>query len=84
MEAARKEKAIDALNMAASFKTVAEDWLTTRVSGWSESYTKQVRSALEKDVYPVLGKRSIVDITARVELIAFNLWNWPTDEVNDV
>ncbi|EPQ8346296.1 tyrosine-type recombinase/integrase [Escherichia coli] len=65
MEAARKEKAIDALNMAASFKTVAEDWLTTRVSGWSESYTKQVRSALEKDVYPVLGKRSIVDITAR-------------------
>ncbi|WP_097492342.1 tyrosine-type recombinase/integrase [Escherichia coli] len=65
MEEARKEKAIDALNMAASFKTVAEDWLTTRVSGWSESYTKQVRSALEKDVYPVLGKRSIVDITAR-------------------
>lgn len=47
MEAARKEKAIDALNMAASFKTVAEDWLTTRVSGWSESYTKQVRSALK-------------------------------------
>ena len=35
------------------------------MSGWSESYTKQVRSALEKDVYPVLGKRSIVDITAR-------------------
>ncbi|MIB73866.1 DUF4102 domain-containing protein [Escherichia coli] len=65
MEAARKEKAIDALNMAASFKTVAEDWLATRVSGWSESYTKQVRSALEKDVYPVLGRRSIVDITAR-------------------
>lgn len=65
MEEARKEKAIDALNMAASFKTVAEDWLATRVSGWSESYTKQVRSALEKDVYPVLGKRSIVDITAR-------------------
>lgn len=65
MEAARKEKAIDALNMAASFMTVAEDWLTTRVSGWSVSYTKQVRSALEKDVYPVLGKRSIVDITAR-------------------
>ncbi|HHH6004085.1 TPA: tyrosine-type recombinase/integrase [Escherichia coli] len=65
MEEARKEKAIDALNAAASFKTVAEDWLTTRVSGWSESYTKQVRSALEKDVYPVLGKRSIVDITAR-------------------
>ncbi|HBL7869253.1 TPA: tyrosine-type recombinase/integrase [Escherichia coli] len=65
MDLARKEKAIDALNMAASFKTVAEDWLATRVSGWSESYTKQVRSALEKDVYPVLGKRSIVDITAR-------------------
>ncbi len=65
MEEARKEKAIDALNMAASFKTVAEDWLTTRVSGWSESYTKQVRTALKNDVYPVLGKRSIVDITAR-------------------
>lgn len=65
VEEARKEKAIDALNMAAGFKTVAEDWFATRVSGWSESYTKQVRSALEKDVYPVLGKRSIVDITAR-------------------
>lgn len=65
MDLARKEKAIDALNMAAGFKTVAEDWLATRVGGWSESYTKQVKSALEKDVYPVLGKRSIVDITAR-------------------
>lgn len=56
MDLARKEKAIDALNMAAGFKTVAEDWLATRVGGWSESYTKQVKSALEKDVYPVLGK----------------------------
>lgn len=65
MDLARKEKAIDALNAIASFKAVAEDWMTTRVSGWSESYTKQVRSALEKDVYPVLGKRSIIDITAR-------------------
>ena len=33
MDLARKEKAIDALNMAASFKTVAEDWFATRVSG---------------------------------------------------
>ncbi|HAV8165111.1 TPA: tyrosine-type recombinase/integrase [Escherichia coli] len=65
MDLARKEKAIDALNAIASFKAVAEDWFATRVSGWSESYTKQVRSALEKDVYPVLGKRSIIDITAR-------------------
>lgn len=65
VEQARKEKAIDALNMAAGFKKVAEDWFATRVGGWSESYAKQVRSALEKDVYPVLGKRSIVDITAR-------------------
>ncbi|EEW0731939.1 tyrosine-type recombinase/integrase [Escherichia coli] len=65
MDLARKEKAIDALNAIASFKAVAEDWMATKVSGWSESYTKQVRSALEKDVYPVLGKRSIVDITAR-------------------
>lgn len=65
MEQARKEKAIDALNMAAGFKKVAEDWFATGVGGWSESYAKQVRSALEKDVYPVLGKRSIVDITAR-------------------
>ncbi len=65
MDLARKEKAIDALNAIASFKAVAEDWMATKVSGWSESYTKQVRSALEKDVYPVLGKRSIVNITAR-------------------
>lgn len=46
MDLARKEKAIDALNAIASFKAVAEDWMATKVSGWSESYTKQVRSAL--------------------------------------
>ncbi|ENZ7220405.1 tyrosine-type recombinase/integrase [Escherichia coli] len=65
IEEARKTKAIDAVNAAASFKAVAEDWLATRVSGWSENYTKQVRTALKNDVYPVLGRRSIVDITAR-------------------
>ena len=47
--------------MAASFKTVAEDWLATRVSGWSESYTKQVRTALEKDVYTECWELGIRD-----------------------
>ncbi|HBD5305666.1 TPA: hypothetical protein KKL21_000382 [Escherichia coli] len=31
----------------------------------SKAAYSQVQTALEKDVYPVLGKRSIVDITAR-------------------
>lgn len=33
VEQARKEKAIDALNMAAGFKKVAEDWFATVVEG---------------------------------------------------
>ncbi|EMW46996.1 hypothetical protein EC2731150_2818 [Escherichia coli 2731150] len=55
VEEARKEKAIDALNMAAGFKTVAEDWLATRVSGWSESYTKQVDRHWKKMFTPCWG-----------------------------
>lgn len=33
VEQARKEKAIDALNMAAGFKKVAEDWFATGLEG---------------------------------------------------
>ncbi|HHW0158347.1 TPA: tyrosine-type recombinase/integrase, partial [Escherichia coli] len=65
IEVARKERQLNDLNAAASFKAMANEWYQTKVSSWSEGYARQVRAALDKDVLSVIGKQSITDITPR-------------------
>ncbi len=57
IEVARKERQLNDLNAAASFKAMANEWYQTKIS-WSEGYARQVRAALDKDVFPVIGKQS--------------------------
>lgn len=65
IEVARKERQLNDLNAAASFKAMANEWYQTKNSSWSEGYARQVRAALDKDVFPVIGKQSVTDITPR-------------------
>ena len=57
-------------NQAAnSFQIVASEWYAKEKPHWSESHTKRVLRILEKDLFPYLGKRPIIEITAP-ELLA--------------
>ncbi|WP_296625090.1 integrase arm-type DNA-binding domain-containing protein, partial [Rhizorhabdus sp.] len=62
----RKHEAIAAAG--ATFKVAAEGWLEAEQSRWSPGQQFRVRSRLEKDIYPALGKLPIGDITGRMVL----------------
>lgn len=47
-----------------SFKLVAEEWFTLQTPHWSQSHIERVSSALQKDLYPIIGNRAISTITA--------------------
>lgn len=52
-----------------TFQAVAEEWYEKFKSKWSETHAKRKWHFLEKDVFPVFGKRPIQSISAK-ELIA--------------
>lgn len=59
----RREKFAKLLNTENSFQSVAIEWLTKQTK-WADSHRKKVVLRLENDVYPVMGKRPIADITS--------------------
>jgi integrase len=62
-KAAKHERA------ANSFETVAREWLLKNKSTWSPSHYTKVSPRLEGDIFPYLGAKPIVDVTAP-ELLA--------------
>jgi integrase len=62
---ARKE-AIKAASVEAattvSFQSVAEDWLALRSLKWAPSHATRSRQALERDVFPSIGRLPVADI----------------------
>lgn len=42
---------------------IAREWHKIKEEGWSVNYRKDVINRLETDVFPILGKRPIKDIT---------------------
>ena len=54
---------------ADSFKSVAEEWLKKFSADWTDKHRARIRSRLEKELFPYLGKRPIRNITAP-ELLA--------------
>lgn len=46
-----------------NFATVAMHWLEKEQPHWSESHAKRVKRAIEKDLIPTLGNKSIATIT---------------------
>jgi integrase len=44
-------------------KAFGEDWYTGQVASMSESYRRNVKRALEKDLYPSIGNKPLSDVT---------------------
>ncbi|MBB5217338.1 tyrosine-type recombinase/integrase [Parapusillimonas granuli] len=44
-----------------TFEAVAHDWMKSNKS-WSDTYAKQVKSYLERDIFPVIGKLPITAV----------------------
>jgi integrase len=51
------------------FSVVAGEWINARRALWTEGHMERIRKQLERDIYPDLGKRPIVEIRA-FELLA--------------
>lgn len=47
-----------------SFQAIAEAWLSQNKPEWSVSYYNSAKSYLERDVYPIIGSRTVADIEA--------------------
>ncbi|MDR5785956.1 integrase arm-type DNA-binding domain-containing protein [Caballeronia sp. LP003] len=61
----RKVQRAGAAERAAnSFEAVAREWFAKYEPGWAKSHAEKVMGRLEKDVFPWLGGRPIVEIAA--------------------
>ncbi|WP_269533148.1 integrase arm-type DNA-binding domain-containing protein [Chitinimonas sp. BJYL2] len=49
---------------ASSFEVVAREWLKLQQGVWSHSHGVRIASRLQKDIFPWLGARPIMEITA--------------------
>jgi len=58
------QKAAEGLQNSNSFKSVALEWFDTRLADKTEGHQRRVKRAMEQDLFPSLGKRPIIDITA--------------------
>ena len=62
-QAKRKNKASIENVTQSIFKIVANEWYDKQNSQWSDSHSKRVKAALERDLYPSLGNSPIHSIT---------------------
>jgi hypothetical protein len=46
-----------------TFKDIALDWLALKEEGWSESHAIRTKRNLEKDLFPCIGSRPMIEIT---------------------
>jgi integrase len=53
---------------ATAFETLARDWHTRQSPTWTERHAADVLISLERDVFPVMGKQSVTEITAPMVL----------------
>lgn len=61
--ARRAEKLANVEAGANSFKAIATEWFEVKMCDKSKSYRERSLRALEKDLYPAIGKRPISEIT---------------------
>lgn len=47
-----------------TFKAIASEWWETKKSGWSQSHTETTMERMEKNLFPWLGSKTLVDIEA--------------------
>lgn len=63
-EQRRRDKQRTSLDSGNSFRSVAEKWIEhrSRGKGWRPGYLRQVQETLKKDVYPLIGSKSVPDL----------------------
>ena len=64
VQARKLEKLKANLSSDSTFKSQAADWLKLNEQHWSESHTTRTRRNLEKDLFPYIGARPMLEITA--------------------
>jgi len=65
----KKQKAIKVQIAANTFEAISREWLEKAGAIWADSHRDRVTRRLERDIFPVIGKRPITDITVP-ELLA--------------
>ncbi|MBH1930904.1 tyrosine-type recombinase/integrase [Serratia rubidaea] len=45
-----------------TFEVIALEWHAHKRDGWSKGYSDDILEALEKDIFPYIGKRSVADV----------------------
>lgn len=63
-EKRRTDAAAAGAGTGRQFETEAREWLELKRAGWSEQYAGQMTRILERDIFPIIGKRRCPDITA--------------------
>lgn len=65
----RAEKQLKKHGGETSFEAIARKWFADRRPGWKDSHADVVMARLEKNIFPVVGTRQIVEISSQ-ELLA--------------
>ena len=60
----RIEKTAKLMASTNTFKAMALEWHSANVSGWSETHAVTTMKRMEKNIFPWLGERPLVDIEA--------------------
>ncbi|MBB5708629.1 tyrosine-type recombinase/integrase [Sphingopyxis panaciterrulae] len=66
----QKEAAAVPVGEGSSFEEVAREWLKSRTLAWVPKYARHIVRRLENDIFPVIGKHDIAEITPRQMLDA--------------
>ncbi|WP_174634626.1 tyrosine-type recombinase/integrase [Yersinia thracica] len=61
-EQKQREKQTKKFTVENTFHTLATEWHTYKCTSWSASYAESVLEALEKDIFPHVGKRPVTEI----------------------
>jgi integrase len=67
-QAKRLEKESKAIAAANTFEAIARAWHANKLQSWQPRTAKNVLERLEKDVFPLIGKRPIAEIKAPIVL----------------
>lgn len=71
-EQRKAQKAAGIERAANSFEVVAREWHAKQSTTWVELHASRIMLRLENDIFPWLGKRPIVDVTAKDLLTTIN------------
>ncbi len=66
VQARRLDRANAVASSGQTFESVAQDWLSMRQAEWSAIHYEKSKRAFERDVFPLIGKLPVRDITPKM------------------